>query len=182
MATVTPLYNPPVTRNPGVTLLIVLAVILTITVIVILISAGIAASNSNTGGGTGGNIPPPCNQSTDISSLIQIPDTGADCVQRGTTGSLFYIGNLGSGQFDYVVAPWGNQPFNVCIGFCTGFTGGICSGTDYNGQSAQDNFNHCMSQLSSTTCAPPLPIAARGTTLFYALSPTCNICQNCGST
>jgi len=168
--------------NPGIILLISLAVILTIAVIITLIWAGISISNhQNQGTGTTGpSTLPSCTQTININTLIQIPETGFNCIQNGVTGSLYYIGNLGTGQYDYVVAPFTLQPLDVCIGFCTGYTGGNCSGPNYNGQSAQDNFNHCMSQLSSTTCTPPIPIAAKGTTIFYAYSPTCNICDNCG--
>jgi hypothetical protein len=168
--------------NTGVILLIILAIILTITMISLLIWAGVSYINSDrNNGGTGTNILPPCNQNVNISSLIQIPDVGANCIQNGIVGSLYYIGKLDRGQYDYVVAPWATQPLDVCVGFCTGYTGGQCSGADYNGQSAQSNFDNCMRQLSSTGCAPPIPIAARGTIIYYPLSPTCKICDNCGS-
>lgn len=167
--------------NPGIVLLITLAIILTIGVIVALIWAGVSILNNQGGGGTGVTVGPPCGQNVNLSSLIQIPNSGANCIQRGVTGSLFYIGNLSNKSFDYVVAPWGTQPLDVCIGFCTGFTGGICTGAPSSGRSAQSNFNSCMSQLSSTTCSPPIPLAAKGAIVYYAFSPTCNICDNCGS-
>lgn len=168
--------------NPGIALLVTFAVILTISLIILLVWAGIeSANNKNTGntGTTGSNSLPPCSQNINISSLIQIPTTGADCAQQGRTGTYYYIGNLGSGQYDYVVAKWGTQPFDVCIDFCQGFTGGMCTGPSYGGKSAQDNFDNCMKQLSSNTCTPPIPLAAQGTFLYYAYSPTCNICDNC---
>lgn len=165
--------------NPGVAALIALAIILTIGFIVLLVYATVSAATGQGGGTTGPNFLPPCDQNFDISSLIQIPSSGFNCVQQGVTGPLYYIGQLGNQQFDYVVAPWGTQPLDVCVGFCTGYTGGNCSGPPFNGQSAQNNFNHCMSQLSSTTCAPPIPLAARGTIIYYAFSPTCCICDGC---
>lgn len=169
--------NSSALSNPGVILLIILAIILTIALITLLSITAVNVSNtSNSTGTTGSNILPPCRSSVNISSLIQIPDSLPNCVQNGVTGSLYYIGNLGSQNYDFVVAPWGSQPLNVCIGFCTGYTGGICNGPNYNGRSAQANFDRCMQQLSSTDCIPPLPLAARGTTLYYGYSPTSNIC------
>ena len=169
--------------NAGVALLITLTIVLTIAIVVMLSLAGVEAGKkqgpSNPVGPTGS---PPCRQTVIIDSLLQIPDVGANCIQEGLTGSLFYLGNLGIGTYDFVVAPWGTQPLDVCVGFCRSFTGGTCIGPNYNGRSAQTNFNHCMQQLAGTGCAPPLPIAARGTILYYAFSPTCNICDNCGST
>lgn len=171
--------------NVGVALLVALAVILTIGFIALIVYAGVSFAtdhNSNTGntGNTGNNLPP-CNQNVNLQSLIQIPDSGFNCVQEGVTGSKYYIGQLGNLQYDYVVAPWTSQPLDVCIGFCTGYTGGTtggkCSGTNWNGKSAQVNFNNCMSQLSSTTCIPPAPVAARGTILYYPFSPTDRICD-----
>jgi hypothetical protein len=166
--------------NVGIVLLILLAVTLSIIVVVSLISAAIASTKDSGGGGTGANFLPPCSQSIDISTLIQIPSPGPNCIQNGSTGSKYYIGKLGNNQYDYVVAPWGTQPFDVCIGFCQTYSNGVCTGPNYNGKSAQDNFNDCMSQLSTTKCSPPLPIAAQGTILYYAYSPTCNICDGCG--
>lgn len=168
--------------NAGVALLIALTAILTIAVVAALIWAAIESSSHQ--GATGGSGPtglPPCRQTVVFDSLLQIPDDAPRCVQEGVTGSLFYIGNLGMGTYDFVVAPWGTQPLDVCVRFCTRFIGGTCIGPNYNGQSAQTNFNQCMQQLAGTGCSPPLPIAARGPILYYALSPTCNICDDCGT-
>lgn len=166
--------------NAGVALLIGLAIIVTIGVIVALSWAAIESERSNTNGTTGPPPLAPCRQTVNFNDLLEIPDQGFNCVQRGTTGTLYYIGNLGTGTYDYVVAPWGTQPIDVCVGFCTHLKDGSCTGPNYNGRSAQSNFDQCMKQLSSTTCSPPLPIAARGPILYYAFSPTCNICDNCG--
>jgi hypothetical protein len=165
--------------NVGVVLLILLTIILTAAIVGALVWAGIS-SNQPPSGATGPPPAPPCQQTVVLDSLIQIPTMGANCIQRGVTGSKFYIGNLGTGSLDFVVAPWGTQPLNVCVDFCSSFTGGICSGPNFNGQSAQANFNHCMQQLAGVNCTPPVPIAAQGTILYYAFSPTCLICDNCG--
>lgn len=166
--------------NVGVALLITLAVIITIGVVVALSWIAVETINSKSSGGTGSPALPPCRQTVNFNSLIQIPEIGADCVHNGKTGQFYYIGNLGTGSLDYVVAAWGNQPHDVCVDFCLSFDNGSCSGPNYNGKSAQDNYDQCISQLSSTTCTPPVPIAAKGPILYYAFSPTCNICSNCG--
>jgi len=167
--------------NPGVVLLIILAIVLTIIVIGAIIWAAVEYSRDTNGtGGTGTTGLALCNQNINISTLIQIPNVGANCIQNGMPSSKYYIGQLGNQNFDYVVAPWGTQPLDVCIGFCTGYTGGICFGAESQGKSAQQNFDNCMTQLSSTTCIPPIPLAAKGTILYYAFSPTCNVCDNCG--
>lgn len=167
--------------NIGIILLILLAIIIFTATLVLLITASVSSSTDQGSSNNGNtNIPQPCNQNVNISNLIQIPTTGFNCIQQGITGSLYYIGKLGQQQYDYVVAPWGTSPLDVCIGFCSSYLNGTCTGPIYNGVSAQENFNNCMSQLSSTTCTPPIPIAAQGTILYYAYSPTCNICDNCG--
>lgn len=163
--------------NPGVIALIILAILLTVSIVASLIYIAVKQSEDTPSGGN--VILPPCSERTDISSLVQIPNTLQSCEQNGRATSLYYIGSISN--LDYVVAPWGTQPFDVCIGFCTGYTGGICSGSNYNGKSAQDNFNSCMIQLAVTGCAPPSPIAAKGTTIYYPFSPTCKICDNCSN-
>lgn len=166
--------------NIGVALLVTLAIILAIVMIILITWA--AVSYAQKSGTTGPVVLPPCSSNINLSGLLQIPDNAPRCIQNRQSTSLYYIGQIPPFTYDYVVAPWGTQPFDVCIGFCTGYTGGVCSGPPYNGKSSQDNFNQCMSQLSSTTCTPPLPIAAQGTTVYYAFSPTCNVCDNCGVT
>ncbi len=164
--------------NTGIVLLLILIVILVITVITLLVWAGIETSNQNNNNGGGTVILPSCSSNVNVSSLVQIPNTGANCLQNGATGPLYYIGSISS--YDYVVAPWGTQPLDVCVHFCESYSNGKCTGPNYNGQSAQSNFNSCMTQLSGTGCSPPVPIAAKGAILYYAFSPTCNICDNCG--
>lgn len=168
--------------NAGVILLITLAIVLAIAMVILVIWAAVSYIEDAKSGGTGTTGLPPCSTNINLSGLIQIPVNTPRCMQNGKSTSYYYIGQISPQTYDYVVAPWGTQPFDVCIGFCTGYTGGICSGPTYNGKSAQDNFNQCMLQLSSTTCTPPLPIAAQGTTVYYAFSPTCNVCDGCGVT
>jgi hypothetical protein len=165
--------------NSGVLFLIVMAIILTIVITILLIWSAIQnSSNTGTTGDTGPSLSP-CNQTINQSSLIQIPiNSSTQCIQNGIITSKFCIADLDNGEYDYVVAPWGSQPLDVCVGFCTGYTGGICNGPIYNGRSAQDNFNKCMEQLNVKNCIPPLPIASNGSILYYAFSPTCNICDN----
>jgi len=166
--------------NAGLVALISLTIILTLFIVVSLILVAVKSIRSN----NGSNVPnslPPCLSTVNINSLLQIPSNYPNCVQQGITGSLFYIGNLGSGKYDYVVAPWGTNPSNVCIGYCSSYNNGVCLGPNYNGKSAQINFDQCMKQLTSTGCSPPLPIAAQGTKIYYALYPTCNSCDGCGN-
>lgn len=180
--------------NPGITLLIVLIIVLTVGIILGLIVTAITFAENQTNSGGTGTVLPPCSQSTNISSLIQIPNSGSNCVQNGQTGSLFYIGNLGNKELDYVVAPWKTQPLDVCIGYCSqfksnefksgGVSGGTCTGPNFNGKTAQANFNNCMTQLTTSVsgCVPPIPLAAKGTIVYYAFSPTCRICDTCTET
>lgn len=162
-------------------LLITLAVILTIGTITAVSVAAVAASNNNSGAsGTTGL--PACSQNINIDTLIKIPDVGANCIQQGVPTNLYYIGKLGDQTYDFVVATYGNSPLNVCSGYCQGgVINGQCTGPSYAGKSAQENFNICMSQLTSTTCEPPIPLAAKGTDIYYALSPTCRACDNCAN-
>ena len=167
--------------NAGVILLILLSVLLVVVMLGLIIWGLVSNSGSNnsSNNNNGSTVLPPCSTAVDIASLVQIPmDMETNCTQNGVKGSLYYLGSLDE-NYDYVAAPWGTQPLDVCIGFCTGYTGGVCTGATYGGKSAQVNFDNCMAQLSSTTCATPLPIAAKGTTLYYAYSPTCLSCDNC---
>jgi hypothetical protein len=164
--------------NIGVILLFTTAILLSLLFIILIIWASISYINNSNNSITS---LPNCNSNVNPSDLIQISSTGSICLQNGLPISLYYIGQIPPQTYDYVVAPWGTQPLDVCVSFCTGYTGGTCYGPPYNGQSSQSNFDNCMSQLSSTTCIPPIPIASKDNTLYYALSPTCNICDNCGS-
>ena len=58
-------------------------------------------------------------------------------------------------------------------GNCSGTSCGTCIGPEYNSQSAQNNFNNCFNQLSSTTCIPPIPLAINNENiLYYPFTPT----------
>lgn len=170
--------------NAGVIVLIIIAIILGIGAI-IMISLAIISDRTKKSHNGGSSATEPCSQFIDIDTLPQIPDDDI-CIQQGQKTSKYYIGNLNNQSLDFVVAPWATSNFDVCVGYCskfipgTGTTGGTCSGPGYNGLSAQQNFDNCMQQLSTNECFPPKPIAARGTILYYAFSPTCNICDNCG--
>jgi hypothetical protein len=166
--------------NPAVTWLIVATILLSLLVIGFLIAATVNYfHNTSSGTGSTGTSLPPCSQVVDTDTLIQIEGTGSLCITNPQQ-DLYYIGNLGDGKLDYVVAPYGTAPLDVCISFCEKYSAGSCTGADFNGKSAQANFDQCMKQLSSTTCAPPVPLAIKGSTLFYAYLPTCRRCQNCG--
>lgn len=163
----------------GVAIALIVTAVILIFAVAALIAWAVSARTTNDSKGQTGTTLLPCSEYVDISTLQQIPSTGADCVQSGATGLLFYIGGLSGGTYDYVVAPWGTLPIDVCVGFCTGLSGTVCSGPNYKGLSAQTNFNNCMAQLTPTNCLAPLPIAAVGNSLYYAYSPTCNKCDNC---
>jgi len=166
--------------NEGIILLIILVIVSVIVLLSLLIWGGIAYTDNK--GKTGGTVLlPPCSQNVNISSLLQIPENGYNCVRAGITGSLYYIGNLGDKTYDYVVAPYTTAPFTVCVSFCSNYSQGVCTGPSSSGKSAQENFNNCMSQLSSTECTPPIPIAVKGTTLYYAYLPTCKYCDGCAT-
>lgn len=158
--------------NFGIVLLISLVVLSMVVVTILLSWAAVESYNDHA------NVIPSCDQDIDIASLVQVKDR---CIQSGVATSLYYIGSSNNSKYDFVVAPWKTQPLDVCVGFCTSYSSGVCNGPNSNGKSAQINFNHCMDQLSSTTCSPPIPIAADGAIIYYAYSPTCNICDNCKS-
>lgn len=135
-----------------------------------------------------------CKSQTNISGLL--PLTNAQvcyslisdvCKPNGT----YYIGQISQGEYDYIVAPYGSTPLDVCINFCTesytppptpstdGNPFGICVGISPNNES-QTNFNNCMNQLNSTTCIPPIPVAINTTNniLYYPYIPTSQNCLN----
>lgn len=174
--------------NIGLALLIVVSIFLTIIVLALIVTAGASVINENKDGKTGGTLPY-CDDVYENSQLIQIPPNHPSCYQNGIKTEFYYIGNIaGNDKYDYVVAPWSTQPTDVCIGYCSEFDRNTqtCTGNQYNGVSAQQNYDRCMEQLNVTTCIPPIPIASRTAvnaplTIYYAFSPTCNICDGCGS-
>lgn len=116
---------------------------------------------------------PLCSSVVDRRSLTTIPDVARKC--SGT--SYYYIGNVGPGSRDYVVAPFKSSALDVCVGFCDVYKDGSCTGSNYAGVSSQVNFDRCMRELSRTDCIPPVPVAIRGNTMYYPFSPTSRICQ-----
>jgi len=159
--------------NVGILLLIITIIILTIIIISVLIFTAVSNKPNN----NPGVIQLPCSKSVDISSLIQIPSDYPSCIQEGEKTSKYYVGKLNP-DFDFVVAPFQSSAKNVCIGYCTTFLNGVCSGSE----TSQQNYDNCIKQLTPTTdCIPPIPIAAIGATLYYPFSPTCNTCENCDS-
>lgn len=165
--------------NAGLIVLIIFTICITVGMIVLLVYAGIDFSKSQSLASTTTVLAPTCADSTNISTLLQIPSTTAPCVQNGLTTSLYYIGALANGKYNFVVAPWPTAPLDVCVAYCTQYLNGTCTGSVYNGQSAQANFTACLQQLNAlptNQCTPPAPIAAIGTTLYYPYSPTNLVC------
>ena len=161
--------------EPIIVILIIIGVILLLIFIGLCITAVVAPTTNNNSSIIVAT--PSCASTTDLSKLITIPNSGFNCIQNGIPTSLYYIGQLDNNQYDYVVAPWTSQPLDVCIGFCESYTNGICNGSTYNGLSAQDNFDKCMTQLTATTCIPPAPLAIKDGILYYPLAPTAKICS-----
>ena len=168
--------------NVGIVLLVVVLVILFILVFVAIIAAYQRFLAGSTGGGGSQGALPSCLSQTNISDLIPL-DSLTPCFQNGRQTNLYYIGGVDQGKFDFVVAPFGTSPNDVCVGYCSRFDGTTCTGPDYNGRSAQDNFTRCIQQLSSATCIPPTPLATlSGTTLYYPQSVTARTCCNSTNT
>jgi hypothetical protein len=156
--------------NTGILILIITIVILTIVIISILIFTAVSNDSDP------GTILLPCTKTVNISTLIQIPADYPSCVQEGQNTSKYYVGKLNP-DFDYVVAPFNTPVQDVCRQYCTNYSNGVCSGNE----TAQQNYDNCIKQLTPTDCYPPLPIAAIGAKLYYPFSPTCNTCENCSS-
>ena len=129
------------------------------------------------------NLPTCYNISSEF-NLIQIPNDMGEC-RVGT----YYIGKLTDGTYDFVVAPWGTTNHNVCVQFCNNFNPEtqFCTGVDYLGKSANDNYHACIKQLDGLVtnqdgvpkCNGPVPIAQKGPILYYPQSVTCKSCPIC---
>ena len=159
--------------NYGVIILIIIIIFLFIGGIIIVAIAynNYVINNKNT------NFKEPCGQNINISDLIQLPGGLSPCYQGGQLTNLYYIGELSSGKYDFVVAPFTTQILSICVGYCSSYNQGICNGPNYAGKTAQQNFDECMKLLSGDgTCIPPAPIAALGTTLYYPQSVTARTC------
>ena len=163
--------------NAGIALATIFLVILSAIFIVIILSALISDSVDNT------NDPvtvPACTSFIPQSELINIPEIGARCVTQGNLNqTLYYIGNLGDQTYDYVVSPWPNQPELVCASYCSPPPkDGVCTGPIYAGRTAQENYDICLTQLIPNDCEPPVPLAVKGITEYFAYIPTSLICQS----
>lgn len=119
--------------------------------------------------------PRPCDEVININSLLQL-ESKQDCEVNGATGTYYYIGN--DTDFDFVVSKLMISPQDICIQYCTSFGNSGCSGPEYKGASAEESYIFCSYQTSQGGCIPPIPMAAKGTTLFYAYSPTSKMCTN----
>lgn len=168
--------------NPGIVLLVVLAIGLTIVVIALLIWAAAASAAEE----PSQNLQS-CSTTIDPSQLIPISADWQYCSSDNKEGTLYYIGCTGDRNLNFVVATTPQSAQTVCVSYCDQFTPpsagstgfGTCTGPAYNNKSAQDNFNTCMTQLTPTNCLAPLPLAVQGTTLYYAYSATPRICGTC---
>lgn len=164
--------------NSGVILMIFFIIIVSIIIIILLVSIIYFSASSDQNQNGNADLLNTCSQDINISDLIQIPTSGANCNIGNNINNLFYIGNLGDQSLDFVVSPWPNNTQNVCVSYCSSFNNGICLGENFNGRTAQENYDMCIEQLTPDDCIPPLPLAARGTILYYAFSPTSRICNS----
>lgn len=164
--------------NPVVVISIVVIVILIIILIVMITRAAIDTQQNNANGSGNTTNQPPCANTVNTTELIVIPEDQAPCHQDSVI-TLYYLGELSQGKWDFVVAPITTLPANVCAGFCTTIQDNICTGPNYAGKTAQENYVACLASLATKDCVPPAPIAIKGTVLYYPYSPTCRECDNC---
>lgn len=154
------------------------ALLVTLMFVIVTASLGfVAYAGISHNGGSSGSTGPKIQCSDVVVPEVTIPDTGFQCFQNGKNVGLFCIDRLTNGKYDFVVATQKTAPLAVCIGYCSQYSNGVCSGPVVNGLSAQQNFDYCMTQLNSETCVPPIPIAEKGSQYYYAYSPTCSICD-----
>jgi len=158
--------------NPGILLLVLVIVILLLAFVGLIIAAVVIDKSTPS---TPLVIPTtPCVDTVDLSTLYQLPGTLTPCYQNGRVTNLYYLGEVT--DYDFVVAPFPTAPVDVCVGFCTAVVNGVCSGPDYEGKSAEANYQACLTQLANASCVPPMPIAALGSIAYYPLSPTAASC------
>ena len=155
--------------DSGITVLMVVCLLAGAAVIALLVWAAFSYEKERGGGASGPCLPP---------RVVTIPDNAPQCIRQGKATSYYYIGQLAQ-EYDYVVAPFTQDPLDVCIGYCCTYDKGVCNGPNYNGQSAQANFDKCLAQLRPPGCSLPLPIARKGAIDYYAFSPTCALCDGC---
>ena len=179
----------PVNRgaNPVVIIAVILITILII-ILIIMVTRAVISTAHDTADGSGNTTNlPPCADVINSSKLLVIPDSQAPC-QADSIITLYYLGNLSQGHIDFVAAPITTSYINVCAGFCATFTAGVCTGPDYAGNTAQQNYDQCLATLNhltpsgpdgTITCVAPAPVAIKDNVLFYPYSPTCRSCDSC---
>lgn len=172
-------YNYAKKENRWITVVFITIIIIIIALIITLIVFATVSSETFNSTNQRLNNLPTCNTISNELTLIKIPNDFVLC-----QNSTYYIGKLSGGLYDFEVAPWGSSNNDVCIQFCTTFdpVTKICNGSNYQGKSANVNYNSCMQQLAilnSGSCTGPVPIASKGPILYYPLSPTCRRCPTC---
>lgn len=141
--------------------LIILFIVTIIAIMVLSISYSASSSTNN-------NFLPPCTQSVDYSSLIDLTQTSLATPCNNDSGfSLYYIPSM-----DITVSTWYTPYHLVCVRYCNSYINNVCNGDS-------DSYNTCMSRLGtlSPQCQPPTPIGRYGTILYYPYSPSNIICQ-----
>jgi hypothetical protein len=167
--------------NPVVVISVIIIVVLIVILIVLITRASIDTQNNNANGSSNTTNQPPCTNTVNTNTLVVIPEDQAPCHQDSLI-TLYYIGELSQGKWDFVVAPITTSPTNVCASFCSSIQDKTCVGPNYAGKTAQENYNDCLVSLSTTNCVPPAPLAIKGTVLYYPYSPTCRSCDSCQNT
>lgn len=157
--------------EPGLLTLIIITVVLLASMITLLVVAAVQNGNS-----TKPSESHPCSETINIGSLIQVSDKNViSCQYNKELGTLYYIGDADP-TLDFVVAPWPTDPSHVCAQYCNPAPeNGVCTGPSYQGKTAQENYDNCISTLITkyeNHCFPPAPIAAKGITPYYAYSVT----------
>lgn len=164
--------------NPVVVISIIVVLILVVILVVLVTRAAFETKQNNDNGSGNTTNQPPCSSTVNTNTLVVIPENQAPCHQDSII-TLYYIGELSQGKWDFVVAPITTSPNNVCASFCTTIQNNTCVGPNYAGKTAQENYLTCLASLSTKDCVPPAPIAIKGTVLYYPYSPTCRACDNC---
>lgn len=167
-----------VPRRPRTGLLIftVILVVIIVVFLFILIYRAYQASRNPTRQVV---ILPPCNDTVNVTTLVQIPSTAPRCFIGGVEQNTYFIGNINP-AYNYVVGPSAVPAQTVCLGYCQTFnsTTQVCTGQGSGGTvSAQTEYDNCITQLSSTSCQTPLPVAALGPVVYYPQSVTQQNCE-----
>lgn len=166
--------------NPVVIIAIIVIIILIVVLVVMVVRAAISNHQNTVDGGSNTTNRPPCSTTVNPTQLVVIPEDQEPCHQDSVI-TLYYVGELSQGKWDFVVAPITTLPTNVCAAFCSSIQNNICTGPSYAGKTAQQNYTDCIASLSTiaVNCVPPAPIAIKGNVLYYPYSPTCRACDTC---